>query len=668
MPETPQMKPWSVSTPVPGASLTTLLFAVVIVACVFIGRDVLVPMTLAILMSFVLAPPVDFLQRWYVPRIAAVIGVVLLAFAGVFSLGGLMISQVNQLASDLPRYQSTLREKIQNLRGVAAGTGTLERASEVLQNLGREIDRPNTTGPSPAASSALPMSADRPVPVEVRQPDPGALQTLAALIAPLIHPLATTGIVVIFIIFILIQKQDLRNRLVRLAGSRDLQRTTAAIDDAGQRLSRLFLTQLALNGGFGLVIGSGLWFIGVPSAPLWGILAMILRFVPYIGPPIAAIFPLVLAAAVGTGWSMVIWTGALFLVVETIVGNAVEPVLCGHSTGLSPVAIIASATFWTWLWGPIGLILATPLSVCLVVLGRHVDRLKFLDVMLGDRPPLTPPELVYQRMLARDSVEAADQAEEFLKQKPLLTYYDEVLVEALKLAQTDADRGFLDDDRMLRIRDAVAEIVDDLSAYEDKADERAAVEADAKTDAPLAHIRSAEESLGRTAEKVPLRWRTGKPVLCIPGIGPLDEAFTLIVAQSIEKREIGVHAEQWDALSVSRVFSLDTEGVELVCLCYLASVTSAQIRYSVRRLRRKVPKAVILVILAGAASADMKAVSSSSERVEFVQQSLGEMVAKVVAIASSFSNLGELSATTSPQCSVEPTSEQAGTLRYLEAK
>jgi predicted PurR-regulated permease PerM len=662
------MKPWSVSTPVPGASLTTLLFTVVIVACIYVGRDVLVPMALAILMSFVLAPPVDFLQRWYVPRSVAVIGVVLLAFAGVFSLGGLMISQVNQLASDLPHYQSTLHEKIQNLRGVAAGTGTLERASEVLRNLSREIDRPSITGPSPAAPAALPTSPDRPIPVEVRQPDPGALQTLAALVAPLIHPLATTGIVVIFVIFILIQKKDLRNRLVRLAGSRDLQRTTAAIDDAGQRLSRLFLTQLALNGGFGLVIGAGLWFIGVPSAPLWGMLAMILRFVPYIGPPIAAIFPLVLAAAVGTGWSMVIWTGVLFLVVETIVGNAVEPVLCGHSTGLSPVAIIASATFWTWLWGPIGLILATPLSVCLVVLGRHVDRLKFLDVMLGDRPPLTPPELVYQRMLARDSVEAAEQAEEFLKEKPLLTYYDEVLVEALKLAQTDADRGFLDDDRMLRIRDAVAEIVDDLSTYEDKADEGAAVEADAKTDAPLAHIKSAEESLGRTAEKVPLRWRTGKPVLCIPGIGPLDEAFTLIVAQSIEKQEIGVHAEQWDALSVSRVFSLDTDGVELVCLCYLASVTSAQIRYSVRRLRRKVPKAVILVILAGAASADMKAVSSSSERVEFVQQSLGEMVAKVVAIASSFSNLGELSATTSPQCSVEPTSEQAGTLRYLEAK
>jgi predicted PurR-regulated permease PerM len=285
---------------------------------------------------------------------------------------------------------------------------------------------------SPATPAVALKPADRPIPVEVRQPDAGALQTLAALISPLIHPLETTGIVVIFIIFILLQRQDLRNRLVRLAGSRDLQRTTAAIDDAAQRLSKLFLTQLALNAGFGLVIGVGVWFIGVPSAALWGMLAMVLRFVPYIGPPIAAIFPLVLAAAVGAGWGMVLWTAALFLVVESIVGQAIEPIVFGHSTGLSPVAIIASATFWTWLWGPIGLILATPLTVCLVVLGRHVDRFKFLDVMLGDQPPLTPPELAYQRMLAGDSDEAADQAEEFLKEKPLLAYYEEVLVEALK--------------------------------------------------------------------------------------------------------------------------------------------------------------------------------------------------------------------------------------------
>jgi predicted PurR-regulated permease PerM len=257
-----------------------------------------------------------------------------------------------------------------------------------LQDLSKEIDRPNnSTSPTSLADHG---ASDRPIPVEIKQPNPGALETLVALITPLIHPLTTTGIVAIFVIFILMQRQDLRNRLIRLAGAQDLQRTTAALDDAGQRLSRLFLTQLALNASFGFVIGIGLWIIGVPSAPLWGMLAMIMRFVPYIGALISAIFPLVLAAAVGPGWTMVLMTAALYLVAETIVGQAIEPLVYGQSTGLSPVAVIASATFWTWLWGPVGLILATPLSMCLVVIGRHVDQLEFLEVMFGDQPPLTP--------------------------------------------------------------------------------------------------------------------------------------------------------------------------------------------------------------------------------------------------------------------------------------
>ena len=383
------LKPWRTSiAPGPGTALTTVVLGVMVVTALYFGREVLVPIALAVLMSFVLAPLVRLLQCLYVPRGLAVIVSVLVAFAAVFSLGALMVSQVNQLASDLPGYQSTLREKIQSLRGATGGTGTLERASEVLKSLNKELDKPNINPPPLAGDRA---ESNRPIPVEVKQPDPGALQTVVALITPLIHPLTTTGLVIIFVIFILIQRQDLRNRLVRLAGARDLQRTTAAIDDAGQRLSRLFLTQLALNAGFGLVIGAGLWFIGVPSAPLWGMLAMILRFVPYIGAVISAIFPLVLAAAVDPGWTMVIWTAALFLIVEPIVGHVIEPLLYGHSTGLSPVAVVTSATFWTWLWGPIGLILATPLTICLVVLGRHVDRLKFLDVMLGDQPPLSPP-------------------------------------------------------------------------------------------------------------------------------------------------------------------------------------------------------------------------------------------------------------------------------------
>jgi predicted PurR-regulated permease PerM len=267
-------------TSIPLSTLTSVLLAVVLIAALYFGREVLVPIALALLLSFVLAPAVRILQSWYFPRVVAVLVVGLFAFTTIFGLGALMVSQVTQLAGDLPRYQSTLREKIQNLRGAAVRAGTLERASEVLQDLSKEIDKPTSTR-IPSLTNREP--ARQPIPVEVRQPDPGALQVLVALITPLIHPLTTTGIVVIFVIFILIQRQDLRNRLVRLAGAQDLQRTTAALDDAGQRLSRLFLTQLALNAGFGLVIGVGLWFIGLPSTPLWGMLAMIMRFVPYIG-------------------------------------------------------------------------------------------------------------------------------------------------------------------------------------------------------------------------------------------------------------------------------------------------------------------------------------------------------------------------------------------------
>jgi predicted PurR-regulated permease PerM len=620
-----------VSSPVRGPAVTTVLIGVILVGALYFGREVLVPIALAILMSFVLAPLVVLLQRLYVPRIAAVLLVVLFAFTALFALGGLMVSQVNQLASDLPRYQSTLREKIQTLQGAATGTGTLERASEVLQSLGKELDRPKLDSRTAAPSPGDLAAPAKPIPVEVHQPDPGALQTLATLITPLIHPLATTGIVVIFVIFILVQQQDLRNRLVRLAGSQDLQRTTAAMDDAGQRLSRLFLTQLMLNAGFGIVIGAGLWLIGVPSAPLWGMLAMILRFVPYIGAIISAIFPLVLAATVGSGWSMVLWTAGLFLIVEPIIGHGIEPLVYGHSSGLSPVAVVASATFWTWLWGPIGLILATPLTICLVVLGRHVDRLKFLDVLLGNEPALTPAQLAYQRMLAGDPIEASEQAQKFLNEKPLIAYYDEVLMGGLKLAQSDAERGSLDQERMQRIRDAVVEIVDDLSAHKDKTEDPP----EPPVEGPLAQISKAEvaEAIASAPTEVPEQWRNGEPVLCIPGVSLLDEAAAIPLAQLIRRRGIGARAKEADALSTSKIFALETKEAKLVCLCYLENATPAQIRYAVRRVRRKAPDTLILVGLLNETD-KIEDTMQLSPGTELVKGSLQDTVQRILDLAN----------------------------------
>ncbi len=612
-----------------GAAATAIL-AVIIIAMLYFGRDILVAVALAILLSFVLAPLVNLLQRLRMPRGLSVVSVVILAFMLIFALGSLLATQLSQLAGDLPNYQSTISQKIQSFRDAKAGSKTLERASDMLKDLSKELDKPKDVAAARPAGPALNPNSPTPVPVEVRQPDPGALESLRALISPLIHPLATTGIIVIFVIFILLQREDLRNRLIRLAGSSDLQRTTAALDDAARRLSRLLLTQLALNSAFGLVIGIGLWLIGIPSAVLWGILAAALRFVPYIGAVISAAFPLALAVAVDPGWSMLLWTLALFMVVEPIVGHVVEPMVYGHSTGLSPVAVVVSATFWTALWGPIGLVLATPLTVCLVVLGRHVERLEFLDVMFGDRPALSPPEIFYQRMLANDPTEAAEKAEEFLKERSLASYYDEVALKGLQLAQADAERGALDQERLLKIRDAVSEFASDLA---DRGDEQPA-EGNLTSDAEAT---SAIETVSRDApserlavlskQSLPADWQGEHPILCIAGRSPIDEAAATLLSQLSAAHGLAARVEGAQALSMSNVIKLDPAGVAIACLIYLGHSGDAHMRYAVRRLRRRLPRATIMLICAANKNdeASLRLLRESA-RADLVAGGIGEAV------------------------------------------
>jgi predicted PurR-regulated permease PerM len=578
-----------------GTTLINLGVATLIVNALYFGREILVPVALAVLFSFVLAPFVIRLQSWRVPRTLSVLVAVFIGFAIIFSLGGLMVSQATRLADDLPGYQQTLGEKIQGLRGVAAGgSGTLERASKVLKELNTELQNPSMA--SPTADGLRRQPSDRPIPVEVRQPDPGTLTTLVAIIQPLMQPLTTTGIVVIFVIFILLQRQDLRNRFIRLAGSSDMQRTTAALDDAGERLSRLFLNQSIVNALFGLIIGVGLQFIGVPSAPLWGLIAMILRFVPYVGSPISAVFPLILAAAVGSGWQMLLMTAALFGVLQLFAGQVVEPLVYGRSSGLSPIAIVLSASFWTWLWGPIGLVLATPLTVCLVVLGRHVDRLQFIDVLLGNQPALTPPQLMYQRMLAGDPIEASQQARSYLEDASLEDYYDTILLSGLRLADADARLGRLDDERLDRVVATVNEVTDDLETHEDRQ-----IVADAETDdrSALARLETIEDPEA-VSLAVSDRWKAPRAVLCIPGSSKLDEAAALVLAQMLRRRGLAAAAEKADALSMSKFFALDLSDSSLFCVCYVDTPSSAKIHYAVRRLRKKSSGAPIMVALLGA--------------------------------------------------------------------
>lgn len=506
-----------------GGGVGTAIVAAIVVGLIYFGRDVFIPIAVAILLSFMLAPIVRTLQEWHIPRGVSVITVVLLAFLGIFAAGGVIAMQVTQLAGDLPRYQSNIYAKIESLRASSAASGPLERAADMLEELGREINKPLDTPADDSATKRPYGREKKPVPVEIRQPPAGPLEGINTWISGLLHPLAATGIVFVFVIFILLEREDIRNRFIKLAGSHDLQRTTAALDDAGRRLSRLLLTQLAVNITFGAVIGTGLWMIGIPSPVLWGITSGILRFVPYIGAFIAAAFPLALAIAVDPDWSMPLLAGALFLTVEPLVGHIIEPLLYGRSSGLSPVALVISATFWASLWGPIGLVLAAPLTICLVVTGRHVERLNFLDVMLGDEPPLSPPEIFYQRMLAGDPAEEVDRAEKLLKEQPLSSYYNDVALSGLKLAQNDLARGSLDPARIQKMRTSIAELVNDLAEYDDWLNPTNDPEAAAA--AVLKKKSTAALTDGKAADE----WRAEEPVLCIAGRSGLDESVVSLI-------------------------------------------------------------------------------------------------------------------------------------------
>src|SRR3954451_22366865 len=341
-----------------------------------------------------------------------------------------------------------------------------------------------------------------------------------------------------------------------------------AMDDAAMRLSRYFLAQVGLTSAFGFIIGVGLFFIGVPNPVLWGILSGLLRFVPYIGSFISAALPIALATAVDPGWSMAVWTAALYIVVELSISQGVEPILYGHSTGLSPFAVVVSAIFWSWLWGPVGLILSMPLTLCLVVLGRHVERLEFLDVMLGDRPPLTPIESFYQRILAGDADEAEDHAELLLKERSLSSYYDEVALKGLQLAANDAERGVLRPDKLERVKNTITALVAELDTHDDRApppqhhdpDEETVESqaADLPQRSPPAH---ADISVGEFGPA----WRTKTPVLCLAGKGPLDEAASAILAQLLGKHGLGARVLSYHAASREGIGSLDPEGVAMVC-------------------------------------------------------------------------------------------------------
>ncbi len=580
-------------TELPGLqALTTLAVAVVVIAALYLAREVLVPITLAILLSFVLAPLVALLRGINLPRVPAVVLAVVVALGVLLLLGGVIGTQVASLASDVPRYAATVERKVDTIRSYTVG-----RITSVTGKLGRQIDDipPPVPNAKPAQADS-PSDTPKPVPVEVHQPDPTPMEIATRVLSPILSPLATMGIVLLVSVFILMQREDLRDRMIRLFGSSDLHRTTAAMDEAAARLSKYFLTQLALNAAFGVVIGLGLLIIGVPNPVLWGIIAALMRFVPYIGAIASAILPITMAAAVDPGWTMALSTVALFLIVEPLTGQVVEPLVYGHSTGLSPVSVVVAAIFWAWLWGPVGLILSMPLTLCLVVLGRHIERLAFFDVLLGDQPALTPAESFYQRILAGDSDEALDQAEILLRERSLSSYYDEVALKGLQLAANDSVRGVLSDDQLRNIQDAIDGVVVDLADHDDK--DPAPSKSD-RGNAPVSATVTPPPILpaptGGAAELAP-EWAGAAPILCVAGHGPLDEAACTMLAQLLGKHGLRARVVSHEAVSRTNIMSLDVDGAAMVCVSYLeASGSPSPLRYLMRRLRQRVPGAPVLV-------------------------------------------------------------------------
>ena len=530
--------------------LVPWLIAAIASSGLYFGRSVLIPIILAILLSFLLTPIVASLRRAKLPRPAAVLLAVALALDGTAMTSAVIVSQAATLSKDAPLYAERIAGKAATLRAdLNQRFGFLSRESP--DGGSGHLNASRARREHARSLPATPPSGV--VPVEVRPAPPTAFEEIRAFVVPALAPIETALVVLIVTVFILFQKEDLRDRLIRLMGAADLHRTTLALDDGARRLSRYFLSQFMVNFGFGTIIWVGLFFLGVPSPGLWGILAGLLRFVPYVGTVVAALGPLALAAAVAPGWDMVIRVTLLFVLVEPIVGYVIEPLLYGHSTGLSPVSVVIAALFWTWIWGPIGLVLSMPLTLMLVVLGRHIPAFEVFDVLLGDRPALSPAETFYQRALAGHPDEAIEQADDLLKTRTLASYYEEVVLGGLRLAAADVDRGAVERSALRSVCETTLEVIASFADHHDADTD--------DVDLSPADAASSEDANGQSCDDL-----RGRSVICFPGRGPLDGAVSAMMAQLLRRAECEVRELSRDVMRHDGGAPLGAEGVDAICI------------------------------------------------------------------------------------------------------
>lgn len=555
--------------PNPRPRNTTLLSVVLVVAVLYFARDIFIPIALAILFSFLLAPLVMRLQHWGWWRVPSIIVVVALSFVVMAVIGALMTSQLTDLGHKLPEYQHNIHQKLQSIRD--SSKGVMGRFSRLVRNFSEELKPPAAT-----------PGDQKPVPVEIRQGEFSPLQIVPKVLGSIIGILLTAVIVIVFVIFMLLQQEDLRDRVIRLVGWRQLNLTTKALDEAGQRVSRYLLAQLVVNAAFGILAGVALYFLGVPNPILWAVFAALLRYIPYLGIWIAAILPAVVVFAIEPSWLKPLAVFGIYGGIDLLMYNFVEPIVYGNTTGLTPLAILIAAVFWAWLWGPVGLLLATPLTVCLAVLGRYVPSLRFLGVLLSDEEVLTPEKRFYQRLLAADVEEAVEVAEQFLKGKSLEELYDAVIVPALGLAEEDCLAGRLDDDQRefvfhnarLLVEDIaprMQDIINGENGAKDHEDQRASLRNSVLSQDPR--------------------------VLSLPARGEADEVAALMLAQLLAVR--GIHAKpiSAEALASERLEEAGAEKIEVVCVSTVVPDGCLHVRYLCKRLREQFPNLRIVAAL-----------------------------------------------------------------------
>ena len=536
-------------------TMNALVIFLAVCTILYFGQPILIPVLLAVLLSFIMAPGVRFLQKWRLPKSVAILSVVIVTFAILFGIAALVAGTLASLTSQLPQYESNLREKAHSIRLFTSGGSTVEKAAGVLKDLGAELQQP--TVDSPGSGTII-----KPIPVEVRPTGFSPLNPILSVVEVVLPPITQLGIVILMVILFLFNKEDLRTRLIRLAGTSDLNKTTEALDEASKRLSKFFLAQICVNGTAGLLVGIALFAIGIPGALLWAVLTFVLRFLPYVGPIMASVLPIIIAAAIGDGWQLALVTAGVLIIIETMIGQLVEPLFVGKMTGLSPVAFVASATFWTALWGPIGLILATPMTVGVLVLGRNIEALNFLDVLLGSEAVLTPDHMLYQRLLASDAVEGSQLADDYVRDKHLENFISEVAIPSLMLANHDVSRKALTPERETSVVHTFSEILDDLIPSED-----------------------ANEN------------ETGDTVLISPP-GVLNFGASLAFSALLKLRNVPHRMLPQDAISPGKVLNLEKDKVKTVYLCYLASPSVAKHNYVLRRLISIVPPTIRTVALA----------------------------------------------------------------------